>query len=100
MAAEKSTHQEEADKWMQLKIWKIREFTSALVSKNSRKLIMRSLSEVRNGNKLIAQNIICHLEKHAFLRSYKLIITCWFAWEVCGESSTTLMRHLLHQLLH
>ena len=54
MVAERSLHREEADKLMQLKIYKIRGSTSALVSKNSRKLIMENLSEVRNGNKLLA----------------------------------------------
>ena len=68
MVAERSLHREEADKLMQLKIYKIRGSTSALVSKNSRKLIMENLSEVRNGNKL-KHIIICNLEKHAFFET-------------------------------
>ena len=108
MAAEKSTHPEEADKWMQLKIWKIRESTSALVSKNSKKLIMRSLSEVRNGNKLIAQNIICHLEKHAFLRSYKLsladlhegcAVNLVLHWCTSYYTGYYTRQHVIHNLL-
>ena len=65
MVAERSLHREEADKLMQLKIYKIMGSTSALVSKNSRKLIMENLSEVRNGNKL-KHIIICNLEKTPF----------------------------------